>query len=187
LPVPSATPRTQVIARVIASETINVRSGPNTTFSPVGTANPGDEFVVIGRNSDGSWIQIDYPDLLSGQEAWVAAFLVEVTSREVFIAPDRLLLVMAGSDMSIGRLLAQDGPTEEPTTEDTENAEVTEEARETEEAAPAEATIASISAQAIPDAEQRWSAMNLGLAVIIVVILFGTLVNIGRALLRRGK
>ena len=179
--VPSATPETEVVARIISAETINVRSGPNTTFAPVGTANPGEEFPVIGRNSDGTWIQIDYPDLVSGQEAWVAAFLVEVVSREVRTAPepDRLLLVMAGSDMSIGHLLAQDEATEEPTTEAAAESEAT------EEAAPADATIAS--AQAIPYAEQRWSAMNLGLAVIIVVILFGTLVNIGRALLRRGK
>lgn len=182
-PVPSATPQIQVVARIIASERINVRSGPNTTFSPVGTADPGDEFPVIGRNSDGSWIQIDYPDLVSGQEAWVAAFLVEVVSREVRTAPetDRLLLVMAGSDMS--RLLAQDEATEEPAPEETEAAE----AEGTEEAAPAEATAASVGTQAIPYAEQRWSAQNLGLVVIIVVILFGTLVNIGRALLRRGK
>jgi uncharacterized protein YgiM (DUF1202 family) len=183
--VPSATPVTEVVARIISSETINVRSGPNTTFAPVGTANPGDEFPVIGRNSDGTWIQIDYPDLLSGQEAWVASFLVEITSVEVRIAPepDRLLLVMAGSDMSIGHLLAQDEPTEEATAE--AEAESTEAVEATSEAAPAEATIVSV--QAIPYAEQRWSAMNLGLAVIIVVILFGTLVNIARALLRRGK
>jgi uncharacterized protein YgiM (DUF1202 family) len=186
---PSATPQTEVVARIIASETINVRGGPNTTFAPVGTARPGEEYLVIGRNSDGSWIQIDYPNLATGQEAWVAAFLVEVVAREVRTAPEpgRLMLVMAGSDLSIGRLLAQAEPTEEAATDDTQNTEVPEEAAQPQEAPPAEATLTAISAQAVPYAEQRWSAMNLGLAVIIVVILFGTLVNIGRALLRRGK
>lgn len=179
--VPSATPVTQVVARIIASETINVRGGPNTTFAPVGTARPGDEFAVIGRNSDGTWIQIDYPGLVAGQEAWVAAFLVEVVSREVRTAPpDRLLLVMAGSDISLSRLLAQDEPTEEAAPEATEivSIEATEMVEAPAEAAPIEG---------IPYAEQRWSAQNLGLVVIIVVILFGTLVNIARALLRRGK
>lgn len=172
-PVPSATPQTEVVARVIAQETINVRGGPNTTFGPVGTASPGDEFVVLGRNADGSWIQIDYPDLLAGQEAWVAAFLVEITVREVPAEQESsaLVIVMAGSDMSLSRLLAQDAT---PTAEEA--------ATVLESTASAPATSSTLA-----QSERRWYAMNLGLVVIIVVIVFGTLVNIGRALLRRGK
>jgi hypothetical protein len=152
-----------VIARVVADEDVNVRSGPNTTFAPVGAASPGDEFVVLGRNADGSWIQIDYPGLVAGQEAWIADFLLEISVQEVdddsAARPERFMVAMAGSDFS--GLFAQAEPT-----------------------APVELPPMTVE-QAIPRAESRWYAMNLGLLVIIVVIIVGTLLNIARAILRR--
>jgi len=176
-------PETRAIARVVADSTVNVRSGPNTSFAPVGSASPGDEFVVLGRNADGSWIQIEYPDLVAGQEAWIAAFLLEISVREV-PAPSEssgLLLAMAGPDMNLGRLLRQEVT---PTPEDGEDTGTGEETVITEEPAIPEETTPLVPAS---QAEKRWYAMNLGLVVIIIVIGLGTLVNVGRALLRRGK
>ena len=47
----------------------NLRSGPGTTFSRVGTAQVGEQVVIVGRNAEGDWYVLD-----SG--AWIAAFLV---------------------------------------------------------------------------------------------------------------
>ncbi len=180
-PIPTATLETQVIARVVADGNVNVRSGPNTSFAPVGTAAPGDEFVVLGRNADGSWIQIEYPNLVSGQEAWIADFLLEIGVEPVedgsATRPDRIVVVMAGSDFS--GLLAQLEPT--ATIADTDDEAETALTTETPVAGPTLAV-----EQALPQAEPRWYAMNLGLLVIIVIILVGALVNIARAVLRRG-
>lgn len=198
---PSPAPQAEVIARVVADTTINVRGGPSTSSSPVGTASPGDEFAVLGRNADGSWIQVDYPDLVAGQQAWIAAFLLEIEAREAPAESETggMVLVMAGADFSgLFAAPAQAQPTTaaeeteeaaEETTEapDDEAAEITEEAPA---AAPAQQTVSALEsgrAQAIPNAETRWYAMNLGLVIIIAVIVIGTLVNIVRALLRRGK
>jgi uncharacterized protein YraI len=177
LTAPTATPGSQVIARVLGSDRVNVRSGPNTSFAPVGTAGPGDEFVVLGRNADGSWIQVDFPGLAQGQEAWIAAFLLDISVREVPAAqrPDRLIVVMAGSDYS--RLLAQPAT---PTPEQAADAD-----RSTD--LPAEGTAVVPAAPPPLSAERRWYAMNLGLVAIIVIILLGAVVNGAQALLRRGK
>jgi uncharacterized protein YraI len=169
-PVPSATPETDVIARITASDSVNIRSGPGTQFAPVGAARPGDEYPVLGRNADGSWIQIDYPDLAEGQEAWIAEFLVEITAQDAATAAMSrgIVVVMAGSDFS--RLQVQDADPEA-----------------TEEATPeVVADSGDLVAGAIPGGEDRWYAMNLGLIVIIVVIALGTVLNIARAVLRRG-
>jgi N-acetylmuramoyl-L-alanine amidase len=49
---------------------LNVRSGPGTTYAPIGQINPGTPFAVTGQQ--GSWYAIDY----YGQTGWVAGWLV---------------------------------------------------------------------------------------------------------------
>ncbi len=104
-----------VRARVIANSSVNIRSGPGTTFAAVGAAQPGDTFDVIGRNEDGSWIQIDYPDLAEGQEAWIAAFLVDISvdqGEDSAYSPGQVVAMMAGP--GAGMILMQ---AETPTVE----------------------------------------------------------------------
>jgi uncharacterized protein YgiM (DUF1202 family) len=189
-PAPTNTPITTpttiptiITARVIADTRINVRSGPGTTFQPVSAVDPGTEFVVIGRNGDGSWIQVQLED---GREGWVSASLVEVSAAE---APtptkesSELIVVMADGDFGISGLMPralQQEETREATSEAT--VEVTPEITEEPEAT---AVVPLETAQSIPYGEQRWYSMTLGLAVIIVVIMLGALVNIVRGLLRR--
>ena len=56
----------------------NLRVGPGLTFGTLADgADPGLELALIGRNSDGSWLNIIMPD---GREAWIFATLVTVSS-----------------------------------------------------------------------------------------------------------
>ena len=52
----------------IETDIINVRSGPDTSFGLVGTANMGERFEIKGRNADGSWYLIC---CVNGQQGWV--------------------------------------------------------------------------------------------------------------------
>ncbi len=68
--IPTATPE---IAEITISRAINVRAGPSTYHAVIGGANTGDRYGILGKNSDGSWWQIDY----NGQNGWVFAGIVE--------------------------------------------------------------------------------------------------------------
>ncbi len=64
-----------VTAVVSGSATINVRSGPGTSFQAIGALPPGTELTVIGRNAPADWLQVEF----DGHRGWVARFLLEVT------------------------------------------------------------------------------------------------------------
>ncbi len=51
---------------------MNVRAGPGTGYTALGTANAGERFEVIGRNPAGDWWQINF----RGQTGWVFNQLV---------------------------------------------------------------------------------------------------------------
>lgn len=56
----------------------NVRTGPGLTYGTLSEgADPGMKLALIGRNSDGSWLNIIMPD---GREGWIFAALVTVNS-----------------------------------------------------------------------------------------------------------
>lgn len=72
---PTLTP-TPVIASVVVSGTVgtvnksaNLRAGPGTSYAVAGGAKAGDKVKIIGKNADGSWLQLD-------NKVWIAAFLV---------------------------------------------------------------------------------------------------------------
>ena len=54
----------------------NLRAGPGTNYSVIGSVKAGDVLGVSGRNSDGSWLLVTP----SGGEAWIFAQLVEPVS-----------------------------------------------------------------------------------------------------------
>lgn len=56
-------------APAFANRAANLRSGPGSTFTLVGTVQAGQTLAVVGRNPAGDWLQLQ-----SG--AWIAAFLV---------------------------------------------------------------------------------------------------------------
>jgi uncharacterized protein YraI len=178
-PAPSNTPRPPtatptelpVLTGVVdAQQTINVRGGPGTENAVVTTLEPGTEVRVLGRNSDGSWINIQLDD---GTEGWVSAELLEIQEPQ-----------SSGDKPSIrARVLAQDAtPTQEgaPTVQATEEAAV--------EAAPETDTAVSIESAAVVDTpyrNERWYSMTLGIIVIVIVIAVGSIVNVLRSLFGR--
>ena len=70
-PIPTAT--STPIPIVVVTRKMNVRGGPGTNYSVVGTASAGEQFSITGRNAAGDWWQIRY----KGKSAWVYAPFVE--------------------------------------------------------------------------------------------------------------
>lgn len=64
---PAPSPATQTPPQ--AKQKANLRSGPGTTYSVVGSVRAGQALAIVARNAQGDWYQ-----LASG--AWIAAFLV---------------------------------------------------------------------------------------------------------------
>ena len=60
------------IPEIVMTRQTNVRSGPGTNYTVLGTENQGARFVVTGRNPAGDWWEIDY----NGRTGWVSAGLV---------------------------------------------------------------------------------------------------------------
>lgn len=71
---PTFTPTPSQVVINVTRPTINVRNGPGTNFTKIGELGAGDQLPAIGANADYSWFAILY----RGQQAWVAASVVEV-------------------------------------------------------------------------------------------------------------
>jgi serine/threonine-protein kinase len=71
---PPTTARPTAQARV-ASDTVNLRTGPGTTYGVAGQARQGDSLLISARNSDSSWWQVC---CVKDQPVWVAAQMVTV-------------------------------------------------------------------------------------------------------------
>ena len=72
---PAVTPSLKV-----ETDIINVRSGPDTSFGLVGTANIGERFEIKGRNADGSSYLIC---CVNGQQGWVNSELTDEDNEEL--------------------------------------------------------------------------------------------------------
>ena len=75
-PVADGQPTAQV---TMTGSRLNIRSGPGTNFGVIGKALPQEVFVVLGRTSDSTWVQLAVPDL-SGGLGWVSANFVRVST-----------------------------------------------------------------------------------------------------------
>ena len=60
-------PISSITATVTASR-LNVRSGPSVATRVVGQVKAGDELTLVGRTTDGSWVQVQSP-----LQGWVSA------------------------------------------------------------------------------------------------------------------
>ena len=74
-PAATATPESPMVT--IGNVLMNVRGGPGTNYNVIGTASPGQEFRITGKNPGlGDWWQIDY----QGRNGWVYGQLVTATN-----------------------------------------------------------------------------------------------------------
>ncbi len=63
------------LTATVMVQSANIRQGPSANYPSGRAATLGQEFMVIGRNNRGDWLQIRYDDELT---LWIAASLVEV-------------------------------------------------------------------------------------------------------------
>ena len=83
-PQPPAAPAAQL---TIASDLVNVRSGPGTEFELVGTATTGAIYEIVARNAAGDWWQVC---CFAGQNGWVFGELATVANADgVPVAADQ--------------------------------------------------------------------------------------------------
>ena len=76
-PAATATPESPMVT--IGNVLMNVRGGPGTNYNVVGTASPGQEFRITGKNPGlGDWWQIDF----GGRTGWVYSQLVTAANAE---------------------------------------------------------------------------------------------------------
>jgi uncharacterized protein YgiM (DUF1202 family) len=132
------------VATVTASS-LRVRAQPSTEAEVVAGVRQGEQFAVIGRSSDGLWLELAVPRATQGR-GWVSSNFVTV-SGSIVDAPVTSPSVEAAPTPA---------PTEEPTEEATEEAaEATPTAAPSEEAAeatPTEATPTEAAAEAAAEA-----------------------------------
>ena len=74
---PTDTPTPQVPLVTIGATIMNVRGGPGINYNVIGTASPGQQFPILGKNPGlGDWWQIDF----SGQLGWIYGPFVTSTN-----------------------------------------------------------------------------------------------------------
>jgi hypothetical protein len=66
-----------VVVTAAATDVLNIREGPARTTASLGKLQKGQEVTVVGRNGDGTWLQIERPD--GAGLGWVSAEFVTVT------------------------------------------------------------------------------------------------------------
>jgi hypothetical protein len=170
---------------VNVSETVNMRDNPSRQGKVI-AALPGRSTVqVIGRNEDGTWLQVRLEDK---REGWVSAQFIRIiepgtgtpsaTPVAYHVDPNAYVSLLSDSSYAAGDDRLQTTP------EATLEAPVAPAL-----AAPAAAPLPAQGAAKprTPYRDQRWYGMTTGLLAIIGIITVGAIINIVRGLLRRGR
>ena len=190
---PEATEPAEAVttAIVIAEGSARLRSGPGTTFDIVDAVATGTRLTVIGFNEAEDWVNVRLED---GQEGWISEPLLRIEVPQS-AAPKASIIgkpnAQEGGDTPTPsstptrRATSTPRPTRTPSPTVEATVEVTAEAVSTEEAAPPAAFF--IPPPTLDARDARWYAQTLGIIVIVGVITFGMIINLVRALLRRGR
>lgn len=81
-PTPDATATPQTARAVIDNPTLNVRSGPGTTYGTLGQVRNGERYDITGKNAAGSWYEINF----NGQTGWVSGDYINIEGDPASIA-----------------------------------------------------------------------------------------------------
>jgi uncharacterized protein YraI len=74
---PTPVPEESGPPQVTILQDMNVRTGPGTGYPIAGPGPAGETALIIGRNTDSSWVQVEYP-LTNDKTGWVYAPLVQI-------------------------------------------------------------------------------------------------------------
>lgn len=77
-PTPEPSPTPEPAAFTVSSASINVRSGPGTSFPVLGRLTQGQSFPISGKSENGDWWEFDY----NGKQGWVISTNVTTTGAE---------------------------------------------------------------------------------------------------------
>ncbi len=83
-PAPTPIPSDPYVATVINASYLNVRNGPGPGYAIVRRVVPGDQFRLIGRNLDGSWVQLQP---VTASQEWVNARYVRTNGGMIAYLP----------------------------------------------------------------------------------------------------
>lgn len=209
-PTPTATPETFAI--INATQAVNVRSGPGTSFAVVGVLLPGVRVKVLDTNEDESWFRIEVPDI---DEAWISAILLDIEptatpAGEAFSVPGGAVgggrmgavgipegawglirAAQAGTETTVPEATANEPPDADALTATSEIVESTPEGTDaTATALPTEAVTPTSSPTAVSVTayrDERWYGMTLGIIVSVIIIVVGNVVNVLRNMRRRNR
>ncbi|NLI13487.1 N-acetylmuramoyl-L-alanine amidase [Pelotomaculum propionicicum] len=83
---------------VVASDSVNIRTGPGTTYDIIAQASSGDRLTIVSQSGD--WYCVNRP---SGQNGWIAGWLVNVEQAAQAAAPQSSgqVAVVSGSSVNI--------------------------------------------------------------------------------------
>jgi uncharacterized protein YraI len=85
----------------IIQQKINIRSGPGTSFNSIGTLSPQDAVNVIGKDANGTWLQIEFGAGPEGK-GWINAAFVQANGTESLpIVADTGVVVGTGTPTNI--------------------------------------------------------------------------------------
>jgi Tol biopolymer transport system component len=76
-PTPVPPTPTSIPPQATTTQTVNVRQGPGTNFAIAGKMPQNTSAVILGKNEDGKWLQVAFPD--AAHPGWIAAAFATVT------------------------------------------------------------------------------------------------------------
>ena len=78
-PIPEQTVARFTVKSDLQAPAVNVRSGPSTSFPPLGTVQRGQQFEISGKNVEGTW----YAFTFNGRQGWIYVGLVNVENPQL--------------------------------------------------------------------------------------------------------
>ena len=199
-------------ATVISTQSVNMRAGPGTNNPVIAGVPSGTRLDVLGFNANETWVNVR---LANGQSGWIASTLLDVQRTGAALVPPERHAKRLAQAIDPGQPTPQ--PTDTPSADTTAEAAATAEATATATRTPtrratatpratASATTSAAVIEATPETtvepvaftftlpphsdgyqDERWYALNSGIIASVLIIGFGTVINVGRGLLRRGR